>query len=384
MIKRIINKAKRTVIPYITTDKKGKFSSLSINFSKFKRLIVLESTFGWDGIMMQRPQQIAASFDESTLVLYHSSKDKYETGLYCKKIRENLYVLNLDVYRNVLINNTADVKEKYLIVYSTDPTPISTVRKYTDNGYFPIYEYVDDLSPELCSKRVYKKLLLKHDYMLTNNVHTVCTATRLYNSVKDKTPAVLVTNGCDYDHFKAAPYAIPEDMDFKTGKPIVGYYGAVAEWMDYELLRKISKTEKYDIVLLGISYDGSFEQSGLDKLHNVHFLGKKSYDILPSYAANFDVCTIPFVCNDLTASTSPVKLFEYMAAEKPIVTTDLAECRKYRSVMCSKTHDEFIENLEKAVFLKNDENYKATLKQDALDNTWFSKCRDILNFVSGN
>ena len=150
------------------------------------------------------------------------------------------------------------------------------------------------------------------------------------------------------------------------------------------VLEKIAKTDKYEIVLLGISYDGSFERSGLDKYENIHFLGKKAYDILPSYAAHFDVCMIPFVISDLTASTSPVKLFEYMAAEKPIVTTDLAECKKYKSVMCAKNHEDFIALLEEALFLSTDAEHKSKLKEEALANTWESKCKDILNFASAD
>jgi len=384
MFKRIINKIKRTVVPYVTFNKNEKFSSLGIDFTSYKNVIVLETTFGWEGIMMQRPQQIAASFGEDTLVFYHSAKDKYANAPHCNKITDNLYVLNLDVYRDSLIKTSAVCKNRYIIVYSTDPTPITTVEKYTANGYKPLYEYVDDLSPELSSPRVYKKLLAKYDYMLRNKVLTVCTATKLLGNISGKTKATLITNGCDYEHFKAAEYPLPADMSFSSQKPIIGYYGAVAEWMDYELLEKIAKTDKYEIVLLGISYDGSFERSGLDKYENIHFLGKKAYDILPSYAAHFDVCMIPFVISDLTASTSPVKLFEYMAAEKPIVTTDLAECKKYKSVMCAKNHDDFIALLEEALSLSTDAEHKSKLKEEALANTWESKCKDILNFASAD
>ncbi len=384
MIKRIFNKIKRMVVPYVTFNKSEKFNSLGINFSDFKNIVVLETTFGWDGIMMQRPQQVAISFEKDTLVFYHSSKDKYNNASHCNRISDNLYVLNLDVYRDCLLKASAKCKQKYIITYSTDPTPVSIIEKYISNGYKPLYEYVDDLSPELSSSRVYKKLLSKYDYMLRNKVPTVCTATKLLGNLSDKTNATLVTNGCDYEHFKAAEYPVPSDMNFTTGKTVVGYYGAIAEWMDYELLEKIAQTGEYEIVLLGISYDGSFEKSGLDKFKNIHFLGKKTYDTLPCYAAHFDVCMIPFVISDLTASTSPVKLFEYMAAEKPIVTTDLAECRKYASVMCAKSHEEFIQLLKRAIELSNDAEYKAKLKEDALSNTWQSKCRDILFFAQNN
>ena len=387
-VKRALNKAKRLLTPYLTFGKNGKFkasvSSLPLADGK-DVLVVFETSFGWDGIMRQRPQQTAMSFDDNVTVFYHSSKDNYPDKTRCRKVADGVYVLNLDLYRKYLFEAAKkeykDLK-KILIVYSTDPVSISLIEKYEAAGFTVIYEYVDDLDPALSAARVYKKLLKKHEYMTSRKVKTVCTATRLYESVKDLTPAELITNGCDYEHFKSREgIKRPDEMERFAGKKVIGYYGAVAEWMDYDLLRRISDSGEYEIVLLGISYDGSFEASGLAENDHIHFLGKKSYDELPSYAAFFDVCVIPFRKCDLTESTSPVKLFEYMAAEKPIVTTDLAECRKYKSVFCAKSHDEFLEKLKEAYDSRDNEEYRALLRQEAAVNTWESKCSQIIRFA---
>ncbi|MFR8622317.1 hypothetical protein [[Ruminococcus] torques] len=101
-------------------------------------------------------------------------------------------------------------------------------------------------------------------------------------------------------------------------------------------------------------------------------------EILQNYAARMDVLTIPFLINDITKATSPVKLFEYMALNKPIVTTDMDECRKYESVLIGHDHKEFLEQLDKAILLKTDETYKALLDKEALENTWEEKARTIL------
>ena len=111
---------------------------------------------------------------------------------------------------------------------------------------------------------------------------------------------------------------------------------------------------------------------------NVHFCGSRPYEILQNYAARMDVLTIPFLINDITKATSPVKLFEYMALNKPIVTTDMDECRKYESVLIGHDHKEFLEQLDKAILLKTDETYKALLDKEALENTWEEKARTIL------
>lgn len=381
MIKRAIGKAKRLAAPYVTADKKGKFAGIGIPFDSFRRIVVMETTFGWESIMKQTPQQLALHFGSDTLVLYHSAKDSYGNKEKYFKAKDNLYILNLDLYRKYLFEKTKAYNEKYLMVFSTDPLPLSRVKTYVKNDFCIIHEYVDDLNPSLCSGPVFGRLKKKFEYMVENGVRTVCTASRLYEGIKDSVPAALITNGCDYEHFKAAYYPVPDDMKFSSGKPVVGYYGAMASWMDYSLLEKLAECGKYEVVLIGVSYDGTLEKSGILSNDSIHFLGKKSYGDLPGYSSNFDVCIIPFLCNDITKSTSPVKLFEYMAAEKPIVTTDLPECRKYKSVSVAENHNSFLTLVEDAANNTNDEK-RAKLRREALENTWDCKCRAILDFMS--
>ena len=117
------------------------------------------------------------------------------------------------------------------------------------------------------------------------------------------------------------------------------------------------------------------KESKIEKLPNVHYLGIVNYKDLASYAYWMDVLTIPFLLNAITESTNPVKLFEYMALNKPIVTTDMRECRKYKSVMIAKSHDEFIELLDKALKLEKNDPYFELLKKEALENTWEKKAK---------
>ena len=139
----------------------------------------------------------------------------------------------------------------------------------------------------------------------------------------------------------------------------------------------------YNIVLLGIKYDDSFAKANLHEYSNIFFLGSKNYNVLPNYASHFDVCTIPFLINDITQATSPVKLFEYMALEKPIVTTAMNECKKYKSVMIANNNTEFVELVDKALILnkKRDKNYFDLLDKEALENTWSQKTVAIIDLL---
>ena len=97
-----------------------------------------------------------------------------------------------------------------------------------------------------------------------------------------------------------------------------------------------------------------------------------------------DILTIPFVINSITQATSPLKLFEYMALHKPIVTTAMNECKKYRSVLIAEDHEDFLHQLETATALKEDKRYLALLDQEAKENDWSAKAGAIIDLLKEN
>ncbi|MDH7568020.1 MAG: glycosyltransferase, partial [Armatimonadota bacterium] len=116
----------------------------------------------------------------------------------------------------------------------------------------------------------------------------------------------------------------------------------------------------------------------LAALPNCFFLGPKAYGDLPGYVAHFDVATIPFRLNAITHSCSPVKLFEYMAAGKPVVTTPMREVLKYRSVLIGDTPQAFLEQVGRALLLRYDPGYRDLLAQEAAANTWTARAETLL------
>ena len=137
-------------------------------------------------------------------------------------------------------------------------------------------------------------------------------------------------------------------------------------------------------MLIGKNYDGSLNASGSTQLENVCFLGDVPYAHLPRYAGCFAVCTIPFEINSITNATSPLKLFEYMALGKPIVTTDMLECRKYKSVFCAKNAQEYIHLIRHVLEPSFAENvaYFDLLSREAAENTLNEKARTILAMLN--
>ena len=156
----------------------------------------------------------------------------------------------------------------------------------------------------------------------------------------------------------------------KIKKPIIGYYGAIAEWFDVNLVKKLSEEFRTSsIVLIGRVNNSEVEELAT-RSSNIYLLGEKNYEDLPEYLQEFDVCIIPFIINDLIKATSPVKAFEYMASGKPIVTTNIPELKPYNNeVYLSRSHKDFIANIKKALNENSDSKIK-TRQWVAKRNTW--------------
>jgi glycosyltransferase involved in cell wall biosynthesis len=198
----------------------------------------------------------------------------------------------------------------------------------------------------------------------------------------------LVTNGVELEHFslKLERNEAPPELEpiLRQGKPIIGYFGSLAQWFDYELVIELAKRRDYEVVLIGYDYDGSMKRYGLDRRKNLRVIGPIPYQRLPRYAHWFDVSMIPFRLNEITESTSPIKLFEYMALGHPIVSTGLPECRKYRSVLIGESTEGFLGAVDRALGLRSDAEYCATLRREALENTWQAKAEQIDHLLGGS
>ena len=386
-----------SIVYYKLNKKKFEDKFEEILQGEYDRIIIWKSDFGWNVPLFQRPQHIAKNLsDENCLVFYEvtTMTDKVKD---LKKIKDNLYLVNLknSVIKNILFSKVEKKlnKNKYIQFYSTDyKIALEEVKTYIKQGFKIIYEYIDDLSPQILgTDEIPRNTIEKYNYMLkdTKNIFVIVTADKLENDIVEKRGTeklAFSSNGVDYEHFQDIDLSYKFEEDFenilKQNKPIIGYYGALASWVDYDLIKYLAENRpNYNIVFFGVKYDGEYDKSGVDSLKNVYFLGKREYKVLKNYASKFSVCTIPFKVNNITKSTSPVKLFEYMAIQKPIVTTEMDECKKYKSVMIAKNKEEFVKLVDKAIGLSDNVKYKKELKKEACENTWSQKAKIIVELL---
>lgn len=377
-----------------------KYSNIfdTILSNDFDRIIIWRSTFGWNVPLFQRPQHISTNLARQNCLIFYEVTTMTDKVNNIKALSNNLYLINFNniAISKLLFKKIKNLnKPKYIQIYSTDfNMPLKELKRYINDGYKIIYEYIDDLSPELVgTEKLPKNQLDKYNYILkdTENVFVVVTANELKKDILSKRgneKLVFSCNGVDLKHFqnidKNFSFEKKYEKIISSGKPIIGYYGALASWFDYNLIKYLAKERpEYNVVLLGIKYDDSFNNENLENFQNIFFLGPRDYDVLPNYASKFNVCIIPFLINNITQSTSPLKLFEYMALGKPIVTTAMTECKKYKSVMIANNKGEFLELVDKAISLSNKINhdYFDLLNKEALENTWFEKSKLIIELI---
>ena len=188
---------------------------------------------------------------------------------------------------------------------------------------------------------------------------------------------LLVNNGTEFDHFHAPKRN--GELDFLASQPIIGYYGAIAEWFDVDLIVQCAKAKpEWNFVLIG-STTGC-DTSSFEQLQNIHLLGEKPYTELPGYLAYFTVCTIPFKREPLTLATNPVKFYEYLSCAKPVVATSLPELEQFSDISyLAKDAKDFLKKLALAVTEIPDENLTNKRLEVARANSWDTRVKTILS-----
>lgn len=147
---------------------------------------------------------------------------------------------------------------------------------------------------------------------------------------------VLVRHGVDWAHFARAcePGPLPADLA-RLPRPVIGFFGLVADWIDLGLVRRVADAYPHaSVVLLGAVATSVAPLAGA---RNVHLLGRKPYAELPAYCRGFAVALTPFKRNGLALAANPLKAREYVAAGLPNVCTDLPELRAIPG--CTVTED---------------------------------------------
>lgn len=190
--------------------------------------------------------------------------------------------------------------------------------------------------------------------------------------------SLMVRNACQYEHFCERPAEVFHDAH---GRRVIGYYGAIAEWFDLDLLEKVAQNHPDCLVLL-VGADTTGARQRLQHLENVAFTGEVAYAKLPYYLHGFDVCLLPFQVIPLTLATNPVKVYEYLSAGKDVVSIDLPEIRQFGDlVRTGGDHAGFLAALDAALHAPADARLEARRREFAAEQTWAHRVRDLVQGI---
>ncbi len=212
-----------------------------------------------------------------------------------------------------------------------------------------VYDCMDELSAFLHAPRELhdqeQRLLDRADVVFTGGPS-------LYRAKRDRHPEVhCFPSSVDVDHFRNGVKELPEALDQATiPGPRLGYFGVIDERLDLDLLAKIAEHRPdWQLILVGPVV--KIDPKALPQRPNIHYLGGKDYRELPAYIKGWDVCLMPFAMNESTKFISPTKVLEYMAADKPIVSTPIADVvQPYETmVRIGSSPEEFIRCCEEAL-----------------------------------
>jgi UDP-galactopyranose mutase len=193
-----------------------------------------------------------------------------------------------------------------------------------------IYDCMDELScfkgapPELVTREA--ELLALVDLVYTGGQ-------ALFEHKRHLHPHVYAfPSSVDAAHFSRARVcrSEPADQAVIAGRRL-GFFGVIDERMDLALVDEVARLRPdWQLVLLGPVV--KVDPAELPRRPNLHYLGCKSYEELPSYIAGWDVAMLPFAKNDATRFISPTKTPEYLAAGKPVVSTSIRDVVRPYSV----------------------------------------------------
>ena len=241
-----------------------------------------------------------------------------------------------------------------------------------------VYHCVDEFSafpdaPRRAIAEAEERLARAADLVITSSEP-------LLHSKRQLNPrTVLVRHGVDLAHFARAldpSTPIPADVA-GLPRPIFGFFGLVAQWIDLGLISKLAASHPTSSVVLLGAVRTNVEE--LARLPNVYLLGRRPYEDLPGYCKVFDVALVPFRIDRLTFNASPLKVREYLAAGLPVVSTQLPEVEHLGGCLVAANETEFLQKVDQALA---DGGCKPERAKSVRSEAWVVKVEEIRQHVA--
>jgi glycosyltransferase involved in cell wall biosynthesis len=295
--------------------------------------VVCFSHLRWD-FVFQRPQHLLSRCARSHRTVFveepvfergqnrlEISASKEGVEIWTPHIDESARERAIEVQREMLAVAFALERIEQPLLWYYTPMALEFTRT------LPAGACVYDCMDELSAFKGAPAGLLEAENELLEKADIVFTGGRsLYEAKRRRHPNVhAFPSSVDRAHFARArqPQADPPDQA-PIARPRLGFFGVIDERFDLELVRQCAALRpEFQWVFIGPVV--KIDPESLPRAANIHYLGSKSYDELPSYLSGWDVALLPFARNEATRFISPTKTPEYLAAGKPVVSTSIRD-----------------------------------------------------------
>jgi teichuronic acid biosynthesis glycosyltransferase TuaH len=247
-----------------------------------------------------------------------------------------------------------------------------------------VYDIFDDFSEHPRLNTIEKKTAAKGMEFLIQSANTIVTVSEEFKEkVSHHSNVNIILNGFSSNFLSSIEGEKPNDL-MKINNPIIGYSGRISKRIDVRLIKElVEHFRDVNFVFIGEIYDKSWI-SPLNNYQNVHFLGAKRNEDLPNYFQFFDVAIVPHFVNNFEKAGNSIKVFEYLAAGVPVVSTNIGGLDEFKHVVdiCLDTK-QFKSSIRKYLDNKmsrskeNKEKRKATVAV----HTWESKATDFVKII---
>lgn len=347
-----------------------------------RKFLIFVSSYSYFRDMVQRPNHLFELFIKEGYTILWSDENIVKP----LEVAKDIWLYPMKDSKSLVLSKK--IKDKLIMSISTHYTfknLENILLTASKKGIKVIYEHIDDIGL-IADEKIRCELQKRLEKICADkNIVITASAEVLYkqaeNARGEDKNIIMAKNAVNPNHYKENNLDERFLKLLEKKQPIIGYYGCIfPEWFDFDLVKyAIEKNPDLSFVFIGPHNEKSV--SLLEGFPNFLCLDKMPYEELRRYAKFFTAATIPFLLNEITKATSPVKLFEYMALGLPAVTTPLNECLNYKTPLIAHNKEEYCALLKKAVELKNDFEFQKQLEEESLQNSWQNTYEKIKNAI---
>jgi len=288
-----------------------------------------------------------------------------------KELRRVEKILNL---KNVVFWSYNPMFTEFLGKLNEKLFVFDTVDNWMEHPTYP------KMMPPKRLKRNYFKIADKADL-----IFTVSQELKDFYAEMSRTKDVhWIPNGVDFEFFNR-PSAIKQKTELDDfDKKIIGYFGTIESRLDLDLLAKVAEDHQdKEIAICGPIWPivKPMFHKKMHKYKNVHTFGRIDYKVAPAYMNRFDVAIMPHKISEFTKSNNPMKLYEYLACGRPLVSTPSAGTEMFKDLIYLAEEPKAFSNLINKALTEDSPEKQFKRKNAIKAHSWKSRVDTMTDYL---